>query len=74
MGIILEVLGILGIIGGIGLSLSGAGLAVGLIVILEGIVLFTIGSIYRIVRAMRQELRQLALRVGARTSRARTRK
>ncbi len=71
MGIILEVLGILSIIGGIILCFAGMGgvgpveAVVGVVIIVQGIILFAIGSIYRTVRKIREELKDVVIWIKA---------
>lgn len=67
MGVILEIVGILSIIGGIILGIAGVGglgpigAIVGVVVIVEGVILFAIGSIYRTVKKIREELKEAAI-------------
>jgi FtsH-binding integral membrane protein len=57
MGTFLKVLGILVIIIGILLIVSVIGIAVGLPVIVEGVVLFALGSIYNDVREIKEKMK-----------------
>jgi len=58
MGIVLEVIGIIVMIVGVVLAATILGAAVGIPMIVQGILLFAIGSVYRNVKAIRKEIKK----------------
>ena len=58
MGIVLEVIGIIVMIVGVVLATTILGAAVGIPMIVQGILLFAIGSVYRNVKALRKEIKK----------------
>jgi len=59
MDLILEIVGVVSIVGGIILCFSVVGIVLGLAAILEGILVFSVGSVYCDVKRLRNELSEL---------------